>query len=293
MECLECCGVELLVGLFHDVCVKPIPAAAGHHEEVHRSPAVFTAILCGVSARACRSNFALHADFDADVLGKILVCGSEIDADGASFAGVCGLAGVGDQSALAAFGFRNFVFVHEAVEVATVVAGLAVGLLHSVQNIRVENAVGALLASDNGHVAIVFGAGVPNVRNDAVCLGVLRDFAVEEGAALQVELEICCVGDLAGALDGTEFADDYRNALIAEHGLEFTEGLLDLVRGAERACCATHVVGFVGGAFKAGVVVELVTPAFICGHERILIWIIVDFGHHVAVACRVSGPVLA
>ena len=108
-----------------------------------------------------------------------------------------------------------------------------------------------------------------------------------------MELEVGCVGNLAGALDGAEFADNHGNALVAEHGLQFAESLCNLARGAERRCVATHVVCFVGGAFEAGVVVELVAPAFVGGHERVLVRIVVDFGHHVAAACRVGGPVLA
>ena len=172
--------------------------------------------------------------------------------------------------------------------------------MQCVQDIRVENGIGALLTGDDGHVAIVFCTGVPNVRNNAVCLGVLGDFTVEEGAALQVELEVCGVGNLAGALDGAEFTDDYRNALVAEHRLEFAECLCNLVRSAESGVVdalavnvPAHVVFLVIRAGKSGVVIILLAPVFVSGHERVLIRVVVDFGHHVAFASRVGRPACA
>ena len=51
-------------------------------------------------------------------------------------------------------------------------------------------------------------------------------------------------------------------------------------------------MSLVGGAFETGVVVELCAPVFVGGHERVLVRVIVHFGHHVAGACRVGGPVL-
>ena len=297
LEYLEFGGVESLVGLFQYGGVKPSPASAGHHEEVHGCPAVVAATVACAGAGTRRFDGTLHADFETHVLGEILLGAGEVDTESSHFAGVGGLGGVGYQHALAAFGFGNFVFVNQAVEIALVVAFLPVGFLQGIQNIRVENGVGALLAGDDGHVAVVFGAGIPNVGDDAVGFRVLGDLAVEECAALQVELEVCGVGNLAGALDGAEFADNHGNAVGAVHCLEFAEGLCDLVRGTESAIVdavavhvPAHVVGLVGSAFEAGVVVELRAPIFVSSHQGILVGVVVHFGHHVAVAGRVGGP---
>ena len=94
--------------------------------------------------------------------------------------------------------------------------------------------------------------------------------------------------------------DDYRNALVAEHRLEFAECLCNLVRSAESGVVdalavnvPAHVVFLVIRAGKSGVVIILLAPVFVSGHERVLIRVVVDFGHHVAFASRVGRPACA
>ena len=109
-----------------------------------------------------------------------------------------------------------------------------------------------------------------------------------------------CTGKCVETLDCTHFADHNRNALVAEHGLQFTEGLGNLLGGAQCLIVdrlginvPAHVMSLVGGAGHVVVVIILGAPVFISSHQGVLIGVVVDFCHDVAGACGVGGHIAA